>query len=240
MSKGPKRRVSRATEGVSGGTPMSGTAPGPESPQEGAQSAQEGAPKQRKRRMKPLHKIRRRVLSEWIAVRVKDRQERHARREIEKRGGVVWIPWLYMEGDLKEEPLFPGYIFVQGPQWAYLLATPGVLDIVRMGEGAAYMPLKEWRILRGLCDKEGMITLSRKKLSPGDDVRTNKGAFQELWGVYTGHGSRTSRVRILYKVFSKEYELEFDRKDVTGRTEELKRTDWKQSTKVRKNQRSIG
>lgn len=154
----------------------------------------------------------RRVLSDWMVVKVKPKRERYARRMIEQRGGRVFIPFIIEDGHKYEKPLFPGYIFVQGPHWYYLLQTPGVRGPIMMGVKPALMPLREMRRLQRACDKEGLVIVKEERLTPGARVRIKNGAWQGHWGVYiTGE----QRVRVLLSFLGGQHEFEFARSDVT-------------------------
>lgn len=155
------------------------------------------------------------VLSDWYVVRVKTNQERRAKRYLERAGHRVFMPWLCDEDSVIEKPLFPGYIFVLGPAWYHIKSTPGCLAPLMMGESPGCVPLREMDALRGIVDKEGVIVLKRERFVKGQAVRARKGPFQELWGVYIGE-TAGKRVQALYRVFGREYQLEFSRSDVTA------------------------
>lgn len=166
------------------------------------------AKKPRKRRVK-------RVLSDWFVVRVKSGQERRARRYLEKAGRRVFIPWLCDEGSVLEKPLFPGYIFVHGLEWYHVKSTPGCLTPLMCGEGPSYVPIREMKLLQGAGDKEGVITIPKERFEEGQPIRSKRGAFNELWGVYKGL-TAAGRVRALYKIFGREFVLDFPASGVTA------------------------
>lgn len=156
-----------------------------------------------------------RVLSEWFAVRVKQGRERYAAMNVRKRGGTPFVPYVLHEGKYREQPLFPGYIFVLGPQWYYLQVTPGCLYPIMMGDSPACMPLKEMRALHKSCDKEGVILIPREKFTKGQRVRFRKGAWQGHLGVYIRQ-SGANRVRVLLSLLGGNHELEFNHSDITA------------------------
>lgn len=214
----PGTPVSRATEGV----PLTRAPPSGETPPMGRAEALGGGSIVRRVRMKTrCHWPRRRrkigpVLSNWMAVRVQNNRERFARRKIEDAGGNVFVPWIMDEGALYETPLFPGYIFVEGPEWYYLKTTQGVLHPIMMGDSPAFMPIREIKALMKACGREGIISLKAEKFSPGDTVRVKKGAWQGHWGVYI-QASKADRVRVLFQILGGRHEIEFHRTNVTKR-----------------------
>lgn len=158
------------------------------------------------------------LLSAWIAVRVKSNQERFARKHIERQGQKVFIPWILWEGDKREQPLFPGHIFVLGPQWYYLQTTPGVLAPIMMGDAPALMPMREMKALLKRCDREGVITIPKEPdevFAPGQRIRGKKGPWQGQLGVYI-RASNASRVRVLFNLLGGKYELELDHSEITA------------------------
>lgn len=164
-------------------------------------------------RRRITHKPKR-VLSDWMAVRVKAGRERYAKRNIERQGHKVFAPFVQDEGTNRILPLFPGYIFVQGAQWHYLRSTYGVLYPIMMGPSAAYMPLQQMKDLLGMADDEGTITIAREKFKRGQKIKVRKGPFKDFVGVYI-QGTR-ERVRLMLQLLGATHELEFDRSAVTG------------------------
>lgn len=176
----------------------------------------------------PSRRKPKRVLSDWMVVRVKHNRERYARRNVERQGGKVFIPWIWEEGDRAEQPLFPGHIFVQGPAWYYLQNTYGVLGPILMAGEPAYMPLKEMRAIMKAGDKEGVITIKRQKpvevredFVKGQRVTGQKGPWQRQIGVYIRDVGQ-ERVRVLFRLLGANHEIELKRAEVTAAPPEEK------------------
>lgn len=158
------------------------------------------------------------VLSPWIVVRVRSGRERWARRMIIQRGGDVFLPWYLEEGSTKEKPLFPGFVFVKGPAWYYLLSTPGVLAPLMIGEEPAFVSIKDFEFMRALAGPDEVIDIARERVSIGDRVRVKKGPFKDLWGVLLrdSRGGGLDRVSILFKILGRDFEVPVNRNDVTA------------------------
>lgn len=168
------------------------------------------------RRAKSRRKVR--VMSEYFVVRVKAGRERYAARNVRQQGYETFIPFIVEEDKTREQPLFPGHIFVKGPQWFYLRNTYGVLHPIMMGDRPAYMPLREMRELMRACDREGVITVQREKFTEGQKVEIKQGSWQGHIGVYTRASSK-DRVRVLLKLLGGEHELEFHHSHITAATQ---------------------
>lgn len=183
------------------------------------QVSQNLSPEPRKLRVLPLRVMPRPkiVLSPWFVVRVKSGRERWARRMIERAGGDVFLPWVLEEGSTKEKPLFPGFAFVKGPAWYYLLSTPGVLAPLMVGEEPAFVSIRDFEALRDIAGPAELIDVARERILVGDRVRVIKGPLQMLWGVVQGHsrGDGLDRVSVLFKILGREFEVPVNRKDVT-------------------------
>jgi transcription antitermination factor NusG len=162
----------------------------------------------RRRKQKP-------VLSEWIVVKVKSRRERYAARNVTRQGHECFVPYIRHEGRSREEPLFPGFIFVRGPQWYYLKSTYGVLSPIMQGAEPARMPIAQMKELLKMTDKEGVITIEREKFVPGQEVTFKTGAWQGHWGVYIRAVSK-DRVRVLLSLLGGKHELEFAHSEITA------------------------
>lgn len=155
------------------------------------------------------------VLSLWIAVRVKAGRERYAAYNVRRQGFKCFMPFIYEEGRPREQPLFPGYIFVEGPQWYYLQSTYGCLYPIMMGNEPAYMPRKEMKKLMAMADKEGVITIPKEKFVKDQKVVLKKGAWKGHAGVYI-RASAKDRVRVLLQLLGGKHELEFNHSDITA------------------------
>lgn len=164
---------------------------------------------------RPARRKSRELLSWWFAVRVKHGRERYARRNVERQGHKVWVPWVHEEGRPREQPLFPGYIFVLGPAWYYLQATYGVLYPIMMGDVPARMPKREMSAFMKAADREGVITIKREKFVKGQAVRVKQGSWHGVVGSYI-KASGTERVRVLFELLGGIHELEFDRTAITS------------------------
>lgn len=171
--------------------------------------------------LKPLRGRRRRprrVLSEWVLVRTKPRQERLAKKHIERQGYETFLPDYRQEGKFREriDILFPGYIFMRSHtgQWRFLEGTMGVIDVVMMGGDPSWVPIKIIRELRRICDADGTLIVDEEKYNSGQAVKIKKGSFQGLLGVYIGRAA--DRIDILFQILGKEVRSSFPKAALTG------------------------
>lgn len=177
-----------------------------------------------------------------MAVRVKAGRERYAARNVRNQGHDVFMPFVEQEGRLRDEPLFPGYIFVLGPEWFYLQSTYGVANVIMMGEDPARMPIKEMKVLLKAANKEGVITVQREKFKKGQQIKVKRGSWQGHVGVYIRgyvNASKIERIKALFKILGSDHELEFDRASITS-ADGLQGKDFKSAPSVASSPRKTG
>lgn len=154
-------------------------------------------------------------LSEWYVVRVRNGMERYATREVQRQGHRVFVPYELHEGQNREQPLFPGHIFILGPQWYFIKTTPGCLAPIMMGDAPAKMPIVAMRSLLRDRDKDGVRVLASEKFTKGQAVTIRRGAWQGHTGLYIREVERR-RVRLLLSLLGGKHELEFNHFDITA------------------------
>lgn len=152
-----------------------------------------------------------------MAVRVKQGKERYALRNVLRQGHRAIVPFVVEEDRPREQPLFPGYIFVQGPEWYYLQSTYGCLYPIMMGGSPAFMPLKEMKDILSMVDKEGTIPLPAEKFRKDQAVTIKRGSFKGFSGLYI-RASGKRRVEVLLQLLGGKHVVEFQRSWITGAT----------------------
>lgn len=160
-----------------------------------------------KKRRKP-----KKVLSEWMVVKTKPNQERYAAKNVRRQGHVAFTPFIRDERD-RESPLFPGHIFVKGPAWWYLKNTYGVVGPIMIGAEAAYVSLKEMKVLLAAAGEDDVIELYRPKLSKGMGVVISHGAFDGFIAQIVDLPKK-DRVKVLFRMLGKEVSMELSSRDV--------------------------
>lgn len=153
----------------------------------------------------------------WYVVQSKPRQEFRALENLRNQGYQCVMPLYQRERmnkgvrALREEPLFPRYLFIQldtsTSNWAPIRSTFGVAGIVRFGGIPAAMP-------------DGMVELlmqrggARQNLfAPGDKVKVVSGLFTGLEGVFAQDDGLT-RVVVLLEFMQTQQKLSVPVRDV--------------------------
>src|ERR1700685_1046896 len=96
-------------------------------------------------------------------------RERTATEHAQDQGHEVWVPRVKNSRTLRLEPLFPRYVFVQiTGAWHHLLSTIGVSNVLRNGDGPAFMPEEGelgWTALRAR-ERNSLIVLPPRRRVP--------------------------------------------------------------------------
>jgi transcription antitermination factor NusG len=126
----------------------------------------------------------------WFAAYITPRHEKAVARQFGLRDLEAFLPlytsirrWKNGCHVAVEQPLFPGYVFVNLPRrsWVEVLQVPGVISIVSRGRQPAALPSSEVESLRA--------GLPRRQFEPhaylaaGDKVRIVEGPFAGMAGV---------------------------------------------------------
>lgn len=151
----------------------------------------------------------------WYLVHTKPKQEKQALMQLEQQGFQCYLPTLFLEklqrGKLvvKEEPLFPRYLFIQlgraadSPSWAPIRSTKGVSRLVSFGSEPAKVSNELVQILQ---DHEQTQDQPQPLYRAGDKVLVTEGPFVGLEGVYQ-ISDGDQRVIVLIEMLSKPVEL---------------------------------
>lgn len=98
------------------------------------------------------------------------------------------------------EPLFPSYLFVrmalEPAQWHAVKWTPGVKQIVGLGEVPVAVPDEAIAVLQARCDQDGCVPWVTG-FHPGQPVRITHGPLAGLVGILDRTASHEERVRVL-------------------------------------------
>lgn len=122
----------------------------------------------------------------WFLAQLKPNSVKIADRNLRRQGFRTFIPLEQItkrSGSKfvkKEQPLFPGYIFVAFDVakggWRAINSTNGVTRLVSFGKDPAPVPLDIVSQLMLRCDLSGKL-IPPKHLKPGDQVRVTEGAL---------------------------------------------------------------
>ena len=123
----------------------------------------------------------------WIVVRSHPNRENFATEHCVRQGYQVFLPRiLEFAGHGSQriaiaKPLFPTYLFVGiEARWRPLLSTFGVRSVIMHGDSPAFVRPGIMEELRKRQDKDGFITLPKRKR--GDHIEIARGPFAGMPG----------------------------------------------------------
>ncbi|QJX01464.1 transcriptional activator RfaH [Alcanivorax sp. IO_7] len=133
--------------------------------------------------------------SGWYVVQCRANQNYRAQENLENQGFTCFQPQLCLEKVRagrrvqRQEPLFPGYLFIQlseqGSGWHTIRSTRGVTKLVAFGDRPAAVPPSVIDALK--LQTQASANDDRPALRPGDRLRIEHGPF--------GHGSGVPPLR---------------------------------------------
>lgn len=119
----------------------------------------------------------------WFVIRTKSRQERRAGEHLDNQNFEYYCPWMKRDNG-KEEPLFPGYIFVYDvasqQSLATIRSTRGILGFVRFG--LEFAKASDELIVTIQERESGLQSVDRFKAD--DSVRFKNGPFADIEAIY--------------------------------------------------------
>ncbi|RUO80280.1 transcription/translation regulatory transformer protein RfaH [Idiomarina tyrosinivorans] len=157
-------------------------------------------------------------MEEWFVVKTKPKQEQRALANLEHQGMEAFLPKLSQQrvqrGKRKVvlEPMFPGYLFVQLPnfdeQFYKIKNTFGVASLVRFGDHTPTIPDSWVQQLKA-------TTTERDDFAPkvGDTVEIEQGPFAGLSAKIVGLDGE-SRCMVLLEFLQKQVTASFAYTDI--------------------------
>lgn len=153
--------------------------------------------------------------TDWYVVLTKPKQELRAQNNLERQGGVVFVPMFARErisrGQrvTRQEPLFPGYLFLQTPTQSELLSkvrsTFGVRQLLSF---AGQVMTVDNRIIEDLRQRSNSEAPTQQ-FSAGQAVTLNSGPFQHYQAIFKEHNG-SERGIILLGLLGQQNELLID------------------------------
>ena len=136
----------------------------------------------------------------WHLLQTKSRQERKAAQELEQQNITVFLPLYRFEKIIKgvkvkkEEPLFPGYLFIEldikNTNWTSVRSTRGVSNFVGFGSGPAIV---DQTIINKL--REIDLLPKQSYFNAGEKIRVAGGPLEGLSAIFQAeNGSSRSYV----------------------------------------------
>lgn len=156
----------------------------------------------------------------WYLVQCRPRQEERALEHLRNQDFRCFLPRYAREKiragrrTISEEPLFPGYAFIQlslsGQSWHSIRSTRGVRGLVRFGQQAVPVPDDVVEQLSvGGSETGETDPLFRR----GDRLRIKQGPFVDLDAVFDRFEG-DERVIVLLNILQKEHALRLNLKDI--------------------------
>ena len=153
-------------------------------------------------------------MKHWHVVYTQPCNEALAREHLGRQGFEVFLPrYLKRRSHARVTrevpvPLFPRYLFaafdVSEPGWRVIRSTRGVIDLLRSGDGLAWVPDIVIEELHRRCDKQGLVVLARHLgLGRGQRVRIESGAFAACSAIFEAH-TDGDRVKVLLSLLGRE------------------------------------
>jgi len=157
----------------------------------------------------------------WIVARTEPQREQTARRFLELRGFLTYVPYLRersAKGGRRIErlrPLFPSYAFVSSRdgRWWDARWCVGVVAVIMAGDGPAQLGDHIIDELRAR-ERGGAVVLpERAPFRVGDRVRVLAGPLQGHLGLYAGQRPH-ERVLVLLALLGGEQRVTLAKKDI--------------------------
>ena len=137
------------------------------------------------------------IMSNWLLLQVKPKQEARALENLQRQGGECYCPKILIEKLSRgkrievEEALFPGYLFINaqpeqnGLTYTSIRSSRGVSKIVGFGAEPIKVPetLIEQIKYREQADSMGFI--AKDLPQPGDSINILQGPFKGLKAVFS-------------------------------------------------------
>ena len=137
------------------------------------------------------------VTSNWLLVQVKPRQETRALENLERQQGICYCPLVRVEKLSRgkrvyaEEPLFPGYLFVNmdpgksNLTYAAVRSSRGVSKIVSFGVQPVKVPEALLDQIKHREKTDFMGLISKNLPQSGDRISITEGPFRGLKAVFS-------------------------------------------------------
>ena len=149
---------------------------------------------------------------DWYLLRTKPREEWRAKQHLENQDFETYLPVLTRKNS-REEPLFPGYIFLARPADEVPLhtisSTRGVLNFVRFGIEIATAPAALIEEIQSI----EQLYRDVPKFKPGQQVECKAGPFAGLQAIFESDNGQ-DRCVILLKILNAERKIIVSQSDL--------------------------
>ena len=157
------------------------------------------------------------LLQRWYALHVRSRHEKSVFAQLDAKQCKVFLPLYSAKRQWADRckvlslPLFPGYVFCHfdAPMQSHVLATSGVIDVVRVGAKAAPVETSEIDAIRRVIDSS-VVTEPHPTLVRGERVTLCTGPLSGLTGTLVEIRSRL-RVVVAVQLLQRSVLVEIER-----------------------------
>ncbi len=153
----------------------------------------------------------------WLTIKIKSRQEKRAKKNLEKQGFSCFFPNISTQETGKKiistKLMFPGYGFVNLKSNQSLISinsTFGVSEVIHFG---SYYPVLQSNVINSfkkierLCAKDPIINIKA-----GEEIIFQKGPLKELKGIVSSVDRK--RIKVLYILLNQSHQTEIDISEV--------------------------
>jgi len=153
--------------------------------------------------------------SNWLLLQVKPRQEMRALENLERQQGVCYCPLIRVEKLSRgkrvygEEPLFPGYLFINMDSgrsdltYAAVRSSRGVSKIVSFGVEPIKVPDALLDQIKHREQTDSMGLISKDLPQSGDSISITEGPFRGLKAVFS-HTDGVQRSIVLINLLNQQ------------------------------------
>lgn len=148
----------------------------------------------------------------WYLLQCKPRQDARALEHLERQGFECYAPactvQMFSTGKrrTKEQPLFPGYVFIRmgsHDSWLAIRSTRGVNRVVAFGGLPCQVQNSLMDHLKNRCATAG----PQRMLSPGDQVHIQIGEFADMEAIFLSMDG-DERVMLLLSVLNRQQRVQ--------------------------------
>ena len=137
------------------------------------------------------------IMSNWLLLQVKPKQEVRALENLQRQGGECYCPKILIEKLSRgkrievEEALFPGYLFINaqpeqnGLTYTSIRSSRGVSKIVGFGAEPIKVPETLIAQIKSREQADSMGFIAKDLPQPGDNINILEGPFKGLKAVFS-------------------------------------------------------
>ena len=160
------------------------------------------------------------IMSNWLLLQVKPKQEVRALENLQRQGGECYCPKILIEKLSRgkrievEEALFPGYLFINaqpeqnGLTYTSIRSSRGVSKIVGFGAEPIKVPETLIEQIKYREQADSMGFMAKDLPQPGDNINILQGPFKGLKAVFS-HTDGMQRSIVLINLLNQQTPTSF-------------------------------